>query len=199
MGTDHRRRALIFGGLDPPHERMICMDRTGPERRRPTRYHLSGEGLEDRRLLSAARLISALELNPVALPARHPNTPVLPFATPTPEASFIDPTVAITNGNSTVISFQSYVAPYATLDARGHAAIKIGDSSNVQDSAQLIANPGHAYVTPQLLVGNKVVIGPGAKVLGPSVIGSYSDTAAPTGIGARAVIDDATIEPGAFV
>ncbi len=34
-------------------------------------------------------------------------------------------------------------------------------------------------MTPQLLVGNNVSIGPGAKVLGPSVIGSYSDTAAP--------------------
>ena len=64
---------------------------------------------------------------------------------------------------------------------------------------QLVANPGHAYATPQLLVGNNVSIGPGAKVLGPSVIGSYSDTAAPTQIGARAVIDDATIEPGAIV
>jgi carbonic anhydrase/acetyltransferase-like protein (isoleucine patch superfamily) len=175
------------------------MDRTGQGCRRSTRYHPAGEGLEDRRLLSASRTISALELNPVALPARHPNTPVMPFATPTNKASFIDPSVAIRNGNSTVISFQSYVAPYATLDARGHAAIKIGDSSSVLDSAQLIANPGHAYVTPQLLVGNKVVIGPGAKVLGPSVIGSYSDTAAPTGIGAGAVIDAATIQPGAIV
>ncbi len=144
-------------------------------------------------------MVSALELNPVALPARHPNTPVMPFATPTKKASFIDPSVAIKNGNSVVISFQSYIAPYATLDGRGHAAIKIGDGSDVLDSAQLIADPGHAYVTPQLLVGNNVSIGPGAKVLGPSVIGSFSDAAAPTGIGARAVIDDATIEPGAIV
>jgi carbonic anhydrase/acetyltransferase-like protein (isoleucine patch superfamily) len=149
--------------------------------------------------LSGKGMVSALELNPVALPARHPNTPVMPFATPTKKASFIDPTVAIDNGNSTVISFQSYVAPYATLDARGHAAIKIGDSSSVLDNAQLVANPGHAYATPQLLVGNKVIIGPGAKVLGPSAIGSYSDTAAPTQIGARAVIDAATIQPGAIV
>jgi carbonic anhydrase/acetyltransferase-like protein (isoleucine patch superfamily) len=149
--------------------------------------------------MSASGGVSALELNPVALPARHPNTPVMPFATPTKKASFIDPTVKILNGNSVVISFQSYVAPYATLDATGHAAIKVGDGSQVLDSSQLVADPGHAYVTPQLLVGNNVSIGPGAKVLGPSVIGSYSDTAAPTQVGARAVIDDATIEPGAIV
>jgi carbonic anhydrase/acetyltransferase-like protein (isoleucine patch superfamily) len=54
-------------------------------------------------------------------------------------------------------------------------------------------------VTPQLLVGNNVSIGPGAQVLGPSVIGSDSDSAAPVGIGARTIIDDATIEPGAIV
>jgi carbonic anhydrase/acetyltransferase-like protein (isoleucine patch superfamily) len=149
--------------------------------------------------MSGGGMVSALELNPVALPARHPNTPVMPFATPTKKASFIDPTASIPNGNSTVISFQSYVAPYATLDSRGHAAIKIGDSSIVQDSAQLVANPGHAYVKPQLLVGNNVSIGPGATILGPSVIGSYSDSAAPTGIGARAIVDDATVEPGAIV
>jgi carbonic anhydrase/acetyltransferase-like protein (isoleucine patch superfamily) len=123
----------------------------------------------------------------------------MPCATPTKKASFIDPSVTIKNGSTTVISFQSYVAPYVTLDSRGHAAIKIGAGSDVLDSAQIIANPGHAYLTPQLLVGNNVSIGPWAEVLGPSVIGSYSQTAAPTGIGARAIIDDATIEPGAIV
>jgi carbonic anhydrase/acetyltransferase-like protein (isoleucine patch superfamily) len=175
------------------------MDHTGRGRRRSTTYHLAGERLEDRRLLSAGGMVSSLEVAPLAQPARHPNTPVMPFSTPSKKASFLDPSVSIKNGNSVVISFQSYVAPYATLDGRGHAAIKIGDGSNVLDSAQLIANPGHAYVAPQLLVGNNVSIGPGAMVLGPSVIGSYSETAAPTGIGARAVIDDATIQPGAIV
>lgn len=143
--------------------------------------------------------ISPLELNPVALPARHPNTPVMAFATPTKKATFIDPRVQIKNGNSVLISYQSYIAPYATLDASHHGAIKIGDSSTVQDSAQLIADPGGKYGTAQLLVGNNVAIGAGAKILGPSVIGSYSDTAAPTQIGNNAVIDDATIEPGAIV
>jgi carbonic anhydrase/acetyltransferase-like protein (isoleucine patch superfamily) len=174
------------------------MDRSG-RHRRSVSYSLSGEHLEDRRLMSAGKMVSALELNPVALPARHPNTPVMPFATPTKKASFIDPTVTIRNGNAVVISFQSYIAPYATLDAQGGGAIKIGDGSDVLDSAKLVANPGHADRASQLLVGNNVSIGPGAEILGPSTIGSYSDSAAPAGIGARAVIDDATIEPGAIV
>ncbi len=174
------------------------MNRKNHRCRRSLRYQLSGECLEDRRLLSSGDMISALQQNPVALQAVHPNTPVLPFATPTKKASFLDPTVQIKNGNSVVISFQSYVAPYAILDGRG-GAIKIGDGSDVLDSASLVANPGHAYRAPALLIGNNVSIGYGAKVLGPSTIGSYADTAQPTGIGARAVIDDATIEPGAIV
>jgi carbonic anhydrase/acetyltransferase-like protein (isoleucine patch superfamily) len=174
------------------------MNANRPRSRRSLRYLPSSECLEERRLLSGGGAISALEVNPIALPAVHPNTPVMPFATPTKKASFIDPTVKIKNGNSVVISFQSYVAPYATLDGR-LGAIKIGDGSDVLDSAVLVANPHHAYHAPVLSIGNNVTIGYGAKVLGPSTIGSYSDTAQPTRIGPRAVVDGATIEPGAIV
>ncbi len=87
------------------------MDRTGRRHRRAVSHPLRAEYLEDRRLMSAAKMVSALEVNPVAFAAVHPNTPVMPFATPTKKASFIDPTVSIENGNSVVISFQSYVAP----------------------------------------------------------------------------------------
>ena len=124
--------------------------------------------------MNAGKMVSALHLNPVAFPATHPNTPVMPFATPTKKASFIDPTVPIQNGNSVVVSYQSYVAPYATLDARGGGAIKIGDGSDVLDSAQLVANPGSCVPGARsLLIGNNVSIGSGAKILGPSTIGSY--------------------------
>jgi carbonic anhydrase/acetyltransferase-like protein (isoleucine patch superfamily) len=43
------------------------------------------------------------------------------------------------------------------------------------------------------------VIGFGAKISGPSTIGAYGTAALPTSIGANAVIDGATIEPGAVV
>jgi hypothetical protein len=71
--------------------------------------------------MNASGVVSNLELTPFAQPARHPNTPVMPFATPTKKASFLNPSVIIKDGNSSVISFQSYVAPYATLDSRGRA------------------------------------------------------------------------------
>ena len=167
--------------------------------RRVVRFLLSGERLEDRQLLSSGGKVSALQQDPTAYPAIHPNTPVMPFATPTKKASFIDPTVRIENGSSVVVSYQSYVAPFATLDALGGGAIKIGDGSDVLDSAQIVANPGHGYRSPVLLIGDQVSIGYGAKIQGPSTIGGYGASARPTQIGARAVIDDATIEPGAII
>ncbi len=174
------------------------MKRKKHGRRRLVTYPLAIDRLEVRALPNAGGMVSALQENPVAFPATHPNTPVMPFATPTKKASFIDPTVQIEDGQSVVISFQSYVAPDATLNAQG-GAIKIGDGSDVLDSAQLVANPGHGYREPVLLVGDEVSIGYGAKILGPSTIGGYEGAAQPTEVGARAVIDDATIDPGAIV
>jgi carbonic anhydrase/acetyltransferase-like protein (isoleucine patch superfamily) len=43
------------------------------------------------------------------------------------------------------------------------------------------------------------VIGFGARVLGPSVIGDYGTASSPTSIGANALVDGATIKPGAIV
>ena len=54
-----------------------------------------------------------------------PNLPIMPYATPAKKASFIDPTVAIKNGNSVVIGYQNFIGPYATLDGNG-GVIKIG-------------------------------------------------------------------------
>jgi carbonic anhydrase/acetyltransferase-like protein (isoleucine patch superfamily) len=49
------------------------------------------------------------------------------------------------------------------------------------------------------LIGDQVVIGFGAQVIGPSTIGDFGAASAPTSIGANALIDGATIEPGAIV
>ncbi len=149
--------------------------------------------------MTAGPPIDPLAVNPIAVPVRHPNRPVLPFATPTSKATFIDTTVSVRNGPSVLVGLQSYIAPYATLDASRHSAIKIGYGSTVQDSASLVAVPHGSPAGAKLLVGNNVVIGAGAKILGSSTIGSYATTAAPTSIGANAVIDGATIDPGAMV
>src|SRR5262249_45327857 len=99
---------------------------------------------------------------------------------------------------SVVIGYQNFIGPYARLDGRG-GAIKIGNSSNVLDNATIVANRGRHLRAPVVLIGNQVVIGFGANVIGPSTIGAFASTAKPTSIGAGAQIDGATIEPGAIV
>jgi len=156
------------------------------------------EGLDLRLLPSAASELSPLLTNPVGYRAVAPNMPIMPFVTPTKKATFIDPTVKIQNGDTVIIGYQNFIGPYADLDGRA-GAIKIGNGSNVLDNASIVANPGHGPHAPQVLIGDQVVIGFGAKVLGPSTIGAFDSTSKPTSIGANAVIDGATIEPGAIV
>ena len=156
------------------------------------------ERLDDRRLLSSGSMVSPLLLNPVGYQAVRPNTPVMPFSTPSKKATFIDPTVQIENGNSVVLGYQNFIGPYVKLDGQG-GAIKIANGSDVLDSASIVANPSHQHGQPVVLIGDQVVIGFGAKVLGPSTIGAVDAAAKPTSIGANAEIDGATIEPGAIV
>ena len=203
------------------------MERSGRNKWRSMRFLPWGEGLEGRQLLSGSwwpPYISHAELkallnNPVGNPAVPPNTPVLPFGapvtvTPTPPftftpgapftvtsaPTFIDPTAQITNGYAVIVSSGSFIGPYSKLDAHG-GIMKIGIGSTILDNASIVANPLHAHTAPapEVKIGNLVIIGYGAQVLGPSTIGAYGSAAKPTGIGPRAVIDQAIIEPGAYV
>ena len=156
------------------------------------------EGLEVRWLPSSGAAYSPLLVNPLAYPAVRPNKPIMPFATPSKKATFIDPTVSVENGNSVVIGYQNFIGPYVNLNGRS-GAIKIGNFSSVLDSATLVANPGLRQQMPLVLIGDQVVIGFGARVEGPSAIGGYGSSSKPTSIGANAVVDGAVIEPGAIV
>jgi carbonic anhydrase/acetyltransferase-like protein (isoleucine patch superfamily) len=180
--------------LDSPD----TMNRRRQTKRRPLVVCCSVERLEGRRLLSGNHLVSPLLGNPIGYLATHPNTPVMPFATPAKKASYIDPSVTIVNPTTVVVGYQSFIGPYATLDGSG-GAIKIGNGSDVLDNASIIAHKGAHGGPTEVLIGDSVVIGFGAKVIGPSTIGAYGSAGAPTSIGANAVIDGAAIEPGAIV
>ncbi len=106
--------------------------------------------------------------------------------------------MTIKNGLSVVMGYQDFVGPYATLDGRG-GAIKIGNGSDVLDNSSIVAKPKGFRGAPEVLIGDSVVIGFGVKIIGPSTIGAYGTAALPTSIGANAVIDGATIRPGAIV
>lgn len=184
------------------------MNRARRTSRKSVRFLPWNENLEGRQLLSkggwppyisTARLYSLLH-NPVGYPPVRPNTPVLPFGAPSKQAAFVDPSARIINGYAVIISSPALIAPYSTLDAHG-GIIKIGLGSNILDNATIIANPSHPHKAPapEVLIGNQVVVGYGAKILGPSTIGGYGSAGQPTQIGAGALIDRATIEPGAIV
>jgi carbonic anhydrase/acetyltransferase-like protein (isoleucine patch superfamily) len=175
------------------------MSRKKNLRRRSPHLPWSVEKLDDRLLLSATLPAhSPLLVKPLAYPTVHPNRPIMPFATPSKKATFIDPTVSVQNGYSVVIGFEDFIGPYVNLNGRS-GAIKIGNTSDILDNATIIANPGLRHQRPEVLIGDQVVIGFGARVEGPSVIGVYGIASKPTSIGAGALIDGATIEPGAIV
>jgi carbonic anhydrase/acetyltransferase-like protein (isoleucine patch superfamily) len=184
------------------------MDRSKRNGLRRIRYQPQNEVLESRRLLTSGpwpAYISTSELNsllhnPVGNPAVRPNTPVLPFGTPSKSATFIDPSAQIVNGYAVIVGAPSFVGPYATLNAHG-GFIKIGSLSTILDNATIVANPLHPRKAPApgVLIGDTVLVSYGAQILGPSRIGAYGSAAKLTSIGPGALIDNATIMPGAIV
>lgn len=178
------------------------MNRSGNGHRRSIRYQLVGEGLEGRQLLSGVtpglnhrQLINEL-YTPIGYPAVRPNTPVLPFGTASKWATFIDPSSRITNGNNVIIGIRSFIGFYTTLNA-SHGYIKIGGATSIENNATIAASNTRAR--SNVFVGDNVVIGYGAKVIGPSTIGIYSTTSKVVYVGPGAQIDGATLQEGAFV
>jgi carbonic anhydrase/acetyltransferase-like protein (isoleucine patch superfamily) len=180
------------------------MNRNGSRPRNGYRPH--AERMEDRYLLSAPPQVNStfLYLEPLAYPADRPDTPILPFGTVPKTATFVDPSVRIVHGAHVAIGSQTFVGPYATLNA-STGAIKIGSGSVIDDNAVIISNPTNAIPTTSVTIGDGVVIGFGATVLGPSTIGAFTPKGSkptapkPVEIGANALIDGATVMPGSIV
>ena len=181
------------------------MDRSQHRQRQINRFRPQAEPVEGRLLLSLGGVAAGalgpngFLNNPPGTQAVRPNTPVLPFGSTLAKATFIDPSAHVFNGNHTVIGSQTDVAPYVTLDSTT-GFIKIGSRSDILDNATIVSNPnGLTQFPSSVRIGDQVSVGYGATVLGPSVIGAYGTSSKPTGIGPNAVIDGATIEPGAVV
>ncbi len=159
--------------------------------------------MEGRLLLSRSTLptvnFNHPYLHPLGVPLVRPNTPVAPYGTPSNRnPSFIDPTVHIVNGSHVIINNRGFVGPFATLDAHS-GFIKIGNGSSVLDNAVIQSNPNRVKnPTTSVIIGDNVSIGFGATVRGPSQISTFG-TNLVTQIGPNAVIDGATIMPGAIV
>ncbi len=191
-GSPPGRRAAISSFIWPDPKDASEM------KRRVLRHSWTWERLDARTLLSVNAVASPLLVHPLAYQVVQPNLPILPYATPSKKATFIDPTVSVLNGQSVVLGYQDFIGPYATLDGRA-GAIKIANGSDVLDNATIKAGPGRLHGNSVVSIGTGVVIGFGAKVVGPSSIGSFDSGSKPVSIGARAEIDNATIAPGAIV
>lgn len=167
-------------------------------RRRRSGLRPSIEPCESRLLLSAApgrvQIASRLRRPPIVFHAVRPNTPVLPFGEPSATATFIDPSVLILRGNRVIIGKQSFIGPYAILNA-GSGSIRIGAKSAILDNANVVANVKGSGV----VVGDSTVVSFGATVRGSSEVGGLGAAAKPTYIGPNALIDGAVVQPGAFV
>ena len=154
------------------------------------------EAIEDRLLLSLASessLGAILRVQP-AFELIRPNTPVAPFGSPALTASFIDPSATIRGGRHAAVGQQTLIGPFAKIDARA-GIVKIGSGSSVLDNATVRSSANSA-----VLIGDNVTIEFGATILGPSTIGAYGGASVPpVEIGPNALIDGATIEPGAIV
>lgn len=157
--------------------------------------------LEDRQLLTAGGhfIPTFLTVPRGAGVAVRPNTPVLPFGAATKTATFIDPSVRIVNGNHIIIGTKTYLAPFAHLSAKT-GFIKIGTNSAVLDNVIINSNPSNARrPTTDVIIGDSVQIDYGAMVFGSALIGAFGSEAKPTEIGPNAVINGATVQPGAVV
>ncbi len=184
------------------------MDRSRGKARRSVRLPLGNETLEPRELLSnggwppyisTAQLYNLLN-NPPGYPAVRPNTPVLPYGVASKLATYVDPSAHVINGYAVIIGAPSFIGPYSTLNAHG-GIIKIGSGTDILDNATVVANPLHPHTAPapEAQIGDHVLVGYGATILGPSTIGAFGSAAKATEIGPGALIDQANIEPGAIV
>src|SRR5512135_1249398 len=95
----------------------------GIHRPRSKAFQPFGEPVEGRLLLSTiagggqSLTLRQIYHQPLGFAAARPNTPVLPFAAVSSKATFIDPSVRITNGEHVIVGGKTYIAPFATLNA----------------------------------------------------------------------------------
>ena len=130
------------------------MDRSQRRRSQVNRFRPQAEPVEARLLLTLGGVATGA-LGPQRVPeqpgrgpggpAEHPGPPVRRARSPRRPSS--TPRVHIVHGEHTVVGTQTYVAPFATLDATT-GFIKIGSKSDVLDNATIVSNPNNLTAVP---------------------------------------------------
>jgi carbonic anhydrase/acetyltransferase-like protein (isoleucine patch superfamily) len=177
------------------------MNRSGHRRRKG--FVPQTVAMEGRFLLSTIPSLTPRQLahDPPGFPAVRPNTPVLPYGRANRQATFIDTTAHILNGGHVYIGYQTYVGPYANLNATS-GFIKIGNASFIGNNTAIVSDPQIRATNPttSIVIGDNVLISYNATVYGPSQIGAFgAGFNKATEIGPGALVDGAIISPGAIV
>ncbi len=119
------------------------------------------------------------------------NRPACPEDAELEEAAFLDPTARVTRPKRVRLGEQVYVAPFASLNAKG-GPIDIGPESNVQDSVRVRATgTGKARQLARVgleagdgvATGERVILAHGSTVKGPARLGVGEVKQVPDGDG----------------
>ncbi len=123
------------------------------------------------------------------------NRPVCPAASVAAEASFIDPTVVMRYPSKISLGKQTYLGPFAELNASG--LIQIGEKTNLQDNVTISG-------TGNVTLGDEVILAHGAQVRAPAVLGAHGAQTATVAhkavfLGFNSLIDGANMEADSMV
>ena len=104
--------------------------------------------------------------------------------------TYIDPTVQFIRPSNVEIGGAVLIAPFVILDAT-NGPITIGDDSDLQDNVQIVSSGDG------ISIGDNVIIGHGASVLGSAKIGKAGGL--PTFVGFNSIVDGAILEEDSMV
>lgn len=146
-------------------------------------------------LLSMLAIVTALLTSPnlvyAACTPSGGNRPVCPASAEPEQASFIDPTAALSFPANIHIGAHSYIAPFADLLT---PKIVIGEKTNLQDSVMLAG-------TGSVTLGDEVILAHGARVDGTAKVGRTAVAGEHNAafVGFNSYVKSATIEHDAMV
>lgn len=148
------------------------------------------DSVEERVLLSASPVPRASSLPAGYYSPAGRNYPVVPVGAEPEIAGFVDPTTKIDFPKRVGLGRETYIGPFVNI-VTGRNTVLIGDGADVQDNVFLDARRG------SIVIGAQDVVAHGSSIIGPANMGG--DPNRPSFVGFNAVVDGATIEPGAYL
>jgi carbonic anhydrase/acetyltransferase-like protein (isoleucine patch superfamily) len=135
------------------------------------------------------------------------NRPICPSTAPSNTATFLDPTVTVSNPGNITLGEKVYVAPFAELNAT-NGSIRISEDSNVQDQVRIIALGTGVQIGPRVIMAHMATV-KGATYIGtqgstgpftdPITNTQFNNDPAETFLAFNCEVDGATVEKNTVV